>query len=819
MPVSGSHSNVPSSNSSSAVSQKSFLRKYIFSTDHKIIGLQFYYLALAAVLVGMLLSLLMRIHLIWPDAHIPLFGEIKPDTYLALVTMHGTIMIFFVLTTAPQAAFGNFFLPLQIGAREMAFPRLNMLSFWLTLTAFLVMLSAFFVAGGAPLHGWTAYPPLSAVQSAGVGEAAGADLWLLSIALFCVASVLSAVDIIATTLDARAPGLSLMRLPLTVWAWFITAILSLLAFGVLFSAAILLLLDRHAGTSFFVPLIVVNGQLAAHKGGSPLLWQHLFWFFGHPEVYIAILPGMGLASQVLSVFSRKPVFGYKAMVYAMLSIGFLGFMVWGHHMFVSGMSPYASFAFALMTMAIAVPSAIKTFNWLGTLWRGKIRFSSPMLFAIGFVSFFVSGGISGPFLAQPALDIQLHDTYFVVAHFHLIMGMAAIFGIFTGTHYWFPKMFGRLMNEPLARVHFFLTLFGAYAIFMPMHYLGLAGNPRRYSQLTELKYLHGLIPLQTFITYAAIITIAAQFIFLFNFFWSLRRGKRAEDNPWQATTLEWTVASPAPYDNFGALSPIIVTGPYEYSVPGAPRDFLMQNEPFPAIAPTEAPTNLPTRESTPANYLAAAPPTFAIRLRRARLGLVIALVAISMIFVSYSSAYVVRRGLPTLDSSSATLVHDWLPIHYPNLLYVNLTFLLLSAFAIGAARRHAKRQALLAATDSPSRPASAIVPRTPATIPWDGLAFSLGLTFLFGQSVLWRKLAAGGLLPATNPSASFFYLLSGMHALFFIAALLALFAASVSLRSRSSAESSLILRDITASYWHFLVFLWICVFCLLEYVR
>jgi len=556
-----------------------FIRKYIFSLDHKVIGLQYYFLALTAVFVGMFLSLLMRIHMIWPTANLPLLGHIQPETYLSLLTMHGTIMVFFVLTTAPQGGFGNYFLPIQIGAPDMAFPVLNMLSFWTTFIAFVVILAAFFVTGGAPLHGWTGYAPLSALPSAGPGEQLGADLWIASIAIFCVASLMGALNFITTTLDLRAKGMTMMRMPLTVWAWFITAILGLLAFGVLLSAGILLLLDRNLGTSFYVPLVVVNGQIMGHKGGSPLLWQHLFWFFGHPEVYIAILPGMGVASQLISTFSRKPIFGYKAMVYAIMGIGFLGFMVWGHHMFMSGMSPYSAFAFSIMTMAIGVPSAIKTFNWLGTIRGGRVRFQTPMLYAIGFVSLFVSGGLSGPFLAQPVLDIPLHDTAFVVGHFHLIMGVAAIFGMFAGTYFWFPKMFGRMMNETWGRVHFFITLAGTYAIFMPMHYLGMAAQPRRYSQFTELAYLQHLIPLNRFITYAAIITISAQFIFVINLFWSMFKGPKASDNPWEATTLEWTTATPPPHDNFGGKTPVVYHGPYEYSVPGAPKDFVMQTDP------------------------------------------------------------------------------------------------------------------------------------------------------------------------------------------------------------------------------------------------
>ena len=548
-----------------------FVRKYVFSRNHKIIGLQYFFLSLTAALMGALLSALMRIHLVWPEAPLPFLGSLKPEDYLALMTMHGTLMVFFVLTTGPQSAFGNYFLPLQIGTREMAFPTVNLLSFWITFVSFVIMLAAFFVRGGASIAGWTQYVPLSAIPAAGPGQGFGTDLWLISIALFCVASAMTAVNFVATTLSLRAPGMTLMRMPLTAWAWFVTGTISIAAFGVLLAGAILLLMERHTGVSIFVPAgLMVNGQLVRHQGGSPLLWQHLFWFFGHPEVYIAILPGMGVTSHLLSTFARKPVFGYRAMVYAIIAIAALGFAIWGHHMFTTGMSPHEAFTFSSLTLAIGVPSAVKTFNWLATLWRGKIRLTIPMLFAIGFVSLFVTGGLTGPILAQPVLDSYLHDTYFVVAHFHMIMGMAAVFGIFAATYFWFPRMFGRMMSERLGRAHFWLTFIGAYATFMPMHFLGMAGHPRRYSQLTDVQFLHPMISLQRFITVAALITASAQLIFVINFFWSVWRGRTASNNPWEATTLEWQPTADTLQINHG---------PYEYSVPGAARDYVAQTDP------------------------------------------------------------------------------------------------------------------------------------------------------------------------------------------------------------------------------------------------
>jgi cytochrome c oxidase subunit 1 len=560
-----------------------FIRKYVFSIDHKVIGIQYLCLALFSVFVGMGLSLLMRLHLGWPTTSWPIFkgGMMTPEQYLALMTMHGTIMVFMVLTTAPQSGFGNYFLPIQIGAADMAFPVLNMLSFWTTFVSLLVMIAAFFVSGGAPIGGWTSYPPLSALgEMAGPGQGAGETLWIVGLAIFCGASLMGALNFITTLIDLRAKGMTLGRMPLTCWTWFVTAILGLLAFGVLLAACILLLLDRLAGTSFFIPggLVITDQVVTWHKGGSPLLWQHLFWFFGHPEVYIAILPGMGVASHLLSTFSRKPVFGYRAMVAAICGIGFLGFCVWGHHMFISGMSPYSAFAFSILTMTIGVPSAIKTFNWLGTIWGGKIQFNCAMLFALGFVSLFVTGGLSGLFLAQPSLDLYLHDGYFVVAHFHLIMGVAAIFGMFAGMYFWFPKMFGRFLNEGIGKVHFWFTFVGVYCIFMPMHFLGLAGHPRRYFDTTAVEFLKALQPVHVFISIAAFITIGAQFIFLYNFFASLLAGKEAkEENPWHATTLEWSISSPPPFDNFGGVEPVVYHGPYEFSVPGAADDYIPQH--------------------------------------------------------------------------------------------------------------------------------------------------------------------------------------------------------------------------------------------------
>jgi cytochrome c oxidase subunit 1 len=568
-----------------------FVRKYIFSIDHKVIGEQYYGLALLAVFIGMILSWIMRIHVAWPGLAIPGLqllstsgapgGVPTPEYYLQLMTMHGTIMLFFVLTTAPLAAFGNYFLPIQLGATDMAFPRLNMLSFWLTFVSFLVAIAAFFVPQGPPLSGWTAYAPLSAVGAiAGPGEGTGQVVWATSIAIFCVGQVLGALNFISTTLDLRCKGMSLMRLPLTVWAWFITSVMALMAFAVLMPTCVLLILDHVAGTSFFVPSnLVVNDVLQSqHAGGSTLLWQHLFWFFGHPEVYIAILPGMGIVSHVLITNMRRPLLSHRVVIYSLIAIGFLSFVIYGHHMFVSGMNPFSSVAFSIPTLLITIPSTIIVLMWIGSLYGSKLRINSASLFALGFISVFVSGGVTGFFLAQPSLDIVLHATYFVVGHFHLIMAVAAVFGIFSGTYFWFPKITGRKMNETLGKLHFWLTLVGAYCIFVPFHYLGFAGNVRRYQAFANA-YMQPLVPLHKFITVAALLTGVAQFIFFYNLIYSRLRGKPAGKNPWEGTSLEWSVASPPLLDNFGGKTPVVYHDPYQYSVAGASADYVMQDSP------------------------------------------------------------------------------------------------------------------------------------------------------------------------------------------------------------------------------------------------
>ena len=572
-----------------------FVRKYIFSTDHKVIGLQYLITAMAMAIVGGVLSMLMRLQLAFPKTLLPFMatimpdafqgGIMKPEFYVSLVTMHGTIMVFFLFTAVLTGGFGNFLIPLQIGARDMAFPFLNALSYWVFLLSCIVIFGALFVTGGAPLGGWTSYAPLSAVPAFGPGQDLGVTMWITAIALFTASGLMGGLNYVTTILTMRTKGMSMMRLPLTQWSLLITAILGLLAFPVLLAAGILLIFDRAGGTSFFVPAgLIANNKIVPHSGGHPLLWQHLFWFFGHPEVYIVILPAMGMASDILSTFCRKPIFSYRMMVYSMAAIAILSFIVWGHHMFVSGMSPFLGSVFTLTTLLIAVPSAVKTFNWLGTVWGARIRFTAAGLFAIGFVSLFVSGGLSGIFLGTSAADIQLQDTYFVVAHFHLVMAIAPLFAAFGGLYFWFPKMFGRFMNETLGKIHFWLSFIGVYCIFFPMHIIGVGGQMRRLYDPTQYDFLVPQQGVNVFISIAAFATFAAQFIFLINFFGSIFAGRKVtENNPWQANTLEWTTPSPTGHGNWAGDIPTVYRWPFDYSVPGAKEDFIPQD-----VAPVAA---------------------------------------------------------------------------------------------------------------------------------------------------------------------------------------------------------------------------------------
>jgi cytochrome c oxidase subunit I len=575
---------------------QAFIWKYVFSKDHKVIGIQYYVTAMLMALIAGLLAMLIRVQLAWPEKDWSILqkfvpagyesGVLKPEFYAMLFTMHGTIMVFFVLSTAPVSGFGNLLIPLQVGARDMAFPFLNGLSYWTFFCGCVTILTSFFVGSGAAAGGWTSYPPLSALKGAIPGSETGQTFWIVAMVFFIASFTMGGLNFVTTILNLRTRGLTLLRMPLTLWSMFLVAILGLLAFPALTGASLMLLFDRHFGTSFFLPTGLVlnnapmvgsNGQWV-HQGGSPLLWQHLFWFLGHPEVYILMLPALGFTSDILTTFCRKALFGYKAMVGAMLAISGLSFIVWGHHMFVSGMNPYLGMAFAVGTILIAVPSAVKVFNWLATLWRSRIQYRTPMLWAMGVVSLFISGGLSGIWLGQSAPDIHLHDTFFVVAHFHLIMAGAALFGVFGATAMWFPKMFGRKMNEPLGKLHFWFTFITYYGTFFPMHYIGIAGHMRRIYDPYQYGFLKDLQPINVFITVSALILGASQILFFINFFWSAFKGERAGENPWEANGLEWTTASPPPHGNWPGAIPEVHRWPYEYSNPAAPRDHVMQHE-------------------------------------------------------------------------------------------------------------------------------------------------------------------------------------------------------------------------------------------------
>ena len=566
-----------------------FISKYVFSMDHKTIAKQFLITGILWAIVGAFFSVLFRLQLGFPDATFPWLesilghwakgGRISPEAYYALVTMHGTILVFFVLTAGLSGTFSNLLIPLQVGARDMASPFMNMLSYWFFFMASVVMMSSLFVQTGPASGGWTSYPPLSALGDASIGSKIGMDLWLTSMALFVVSQLLGGLNYISTILNMRTKGMTMTKMPLTIWSFFFTAVLGVLSFPVLLSGFILLLFDRHAGTSFYLSELFVAGKALSNEGGSAILYQHLFWFLGHPEVYIIILPAMGMVSEIMAVNSRKPIFGYLAMVGSMFAIAILAFLVWAHHMFVTGLNPFLGAFFVLLTLLIAVPSAIKVFNWITTIWRGNIRFTPAMLFSIGFVSTFISGGLTGIWLGNSSIDIHLHDTYFVIAHFHIVMGVSAFFGTFAGVYHWFPKMFGRFMNSTISYIHFWVTLLGAYLIFWPMHYEGMAGMPRRYYDYSNWESFKQFGDLNHFISIVVIIVFAAQLMFVINFFYSIFKGRKlTESNPWNATTLEWTTPIHPGHGNWPGEIPEVFRWPYDYSKDG--KDFVPQTVPL-----------------------------------------------------------------------------------------------------------------------------------------------------------------------------------------------------------------------------------------------
>ncbi|TXC85070.1 cytochrome c oxidase subunit I [Luteibaculum oceani] len=556
--------------------EETFLTKWVFSQDHKMIGRQFLVTAIVMAIVAMMMSVFFRLQLGWPGESFGILntflgdkwapdGILDRNMYLALVTMHGTIMVFFVLTGGLSGTFSNLLIPLQIGARDMASGFLNMLSYWFFFISSVVMIISLFVESGPAAAGWTIYPPLSALPQAVPGSGLGMTLWLVSMAIFIASSLLGGLNYIVTILNLRTKGMKMTRLPLTIWAFFITAVLGVLSFPVLFSAALLLIMDRSFGTAFYLSDIYIAGEALDATGGSPILFQHLFWFLGHPEVYIVMLPALGITSEIIATNSRKPIFGYRAMIGSILAIGFLSFIVWGHHMFVTGMNPFLGSVFVFTTLLIAIPSAVKAFNYITTLWKGNIVYTPAMLFSIGLVSSFVTGGVTGIILADSTLDITVHDTYFVVAHFHIVMGLSAIFGMFAGVYHWFPKMYGRMLNTKLGYAHFWITIVSAYGVFFPMHYLGLAGAPRRYYEYSEFAMFDQVVDLNVLISVFAIIGAAAQGIFLFNFFYSIFKGQKSVQNPWKSNTLEWTTPVEHIHGNWEGELPTVHRWAYDYS--------------------------------------------------------------------------------------------------------------------------------------------------------------------------------------------------------------------------------------------------------------
>ncbi len=571
--------------------KETFITKYIFSQDHKMIAKQYLFTGVFFMgIIGILMSALMRMQIAWPEEPNIFFdfllgkwapeGVMDADIYLALVTMHGTIMVFFVLTAGLSGTFSNLLIPLQLGARDMASGFLNMIAFWLFFLSTVLMVASIFVEAGPAAAGWTIYPPLSALEMAQPGSGLGMTLWLVSMAFFIASSLLGSLNYIVTVLNLRTKGMSLTRMPLTIWAFFVTAIIGAISFPVLLSAALLLIMDRSFGTSFFLSDIFIQGEVLHYQGGSPVLFEHLFWFLGHPEVYIVLLPALGIASEVIATHARKPIFGYKAMIISILAIAFLSTIVWGHHMFVTGMNPFLGSVFTFTTLLIAIPSAVKAFNYITTLWKGNIQFNTPMLFAIGFVSTFITGGLTGIILGDSALDINVHDTYFVVAHFHLVMGISALYGMLAGIYHWYPILFGKMMNKNLGYLHFWVTAISAYGVFFPMHFIGMAGLPRRYYTNSNFPLFDDLADTNQIITMFALMGAAVQLVFLYNFIYNIFYGKKAPQNPWKSTTLEWTASQKHIHGNWQGKIPEVHRWPYDYSKPGYKEDFVPQHIPL-----------------------------------------------------------------------------------------------------------------------------------------------------------------------------------------------------------------------------------------------
>ncbi|RDI15821.1 cbb3-type cytochrome c oxidase subunit I [Flavobacterium sp. AG291] len=571
--------------------KETFITKYIFSIDHKMIAKQYLITGIIMGVVGIVMSLLFRMQIAWPEESFTIFkvllgekfapgGVMKNDIYLALVTIHGTIMVFFVLTAGLSGTFSNLLIPLQIGARDMASGFMNMISYWLFFLSSVIMIISLFVEAGPASAGWTIYPPLSALPQAIGGSGAGMTLWLVSMAIFIASSLMGSLNYVVTVINLRTKGMSMTRLPLTIWAFFITAVIGIVSFPVLLSAALLLIFDRSFGTSFYLSDIFISGEVLHYQGGSPVLFEHLFWFLGHPEVYIVILPAMGLVSEIMASNARKPIFGYRAMIASILAIAFLSTIVWGHHMFISGMNPFLGSVFTFTTLLIAIPSAVKAFNWITTLWRGNLQLNPAMLFSIGFVSTFITGGLTGIILGDSTLDINVHDTYFVIAHFHLVMGISALYGMFAGIYHWYPKMFGTMLNKNLGYIHFWVTAVCAYGVFFPMHFIGMAGLPRRYYTNTAFPLFDDLADVNVLITMFAIVGAAFQLVFLWNFFYSIFKGKKAPQNPWRSTTLEWTTPVEHIHGNWPGEIPEVFRWPYDYSKPGHDEDFVPQTVPM-----------------------------------------------------------------------------------------------------------------------------------------------------------------------------------------------------------------------------------------------